>query len=385
MEFTVRTLIVEDDKNEQQSWNDAIELHNVESDKHGFRIEHKIAASLEEASNDIFLRDFDAAIVDIRLQQADGTAAPNTDGNQVLELILNSEMAVVAAFTGEAVLASPPNGFSKVVNTFTKGEGTDAVMRWLFSQVAMIRHIRAARFAIQNEMAHIFSKSIWPRWKNWMDDSTSEQADSGEAVIRHITSYIYATLLEKGQHQVHPEEWYFVPPVRDGLRTGDLIKQDTGIIEVVVTPRCDLANNNKNETIQLAECLDVSGEWNKRTKKISEAEKALKDCVDDKKRPDLEGKLKSAKEELRNFTQHRNTNVYHFLPWLRIDKDTMGPFMVRFDKVRSIPRTDTDTLNALAERRVAAITTEFLPSLVERLGTFFSRIGTPDYYHISGQ
>lgn len=35
----------------------------------------------------------------------------------------------------------------------------------------------------------------------------------------------------------------------------------------------------------------------------------------------------------------------------------------------------------LSEFRVATLSNEFVPSLVERLGAYFSRIGTPDYSH----
>lgn len=386
MSFKIRTLIVEDDINEQNSWNEIVELHNVEAEAHGFEISHKIVATLSEAQLAISERDFDAAVIDIRLKQDNGSAAPNTDGNDVLSYVLQSEMAVIAIFTGEAALANPPDALNQVIKVFTKGgaegEGTEAVVEWLKEQVPMVKHIRDAQRVIQQEMANIFTKSIWPRWMNWIENSSGE--DVSQALTRHITSHIYAVLLEQGQQKAHPEEWYFVPPIRDGIRTGDLIKTANGIVEVVITPRCDLARDTKNETIQLALCEDVSGEWGNRTGALQAAKAELAGSqlpVADKRQTTLESKVKTCENRLRQFTQHRDSSHYHFLPPMKLNGSWAGPWMVRFDTIRSVHRSSEEAKEILPRSRIAALTSEFLPSLVERLGTYFSRIGTPDYSH----
>jgi hypothetical protein len=299
-------------------------------------------------------------------------------------------MAVVAVFSGEARLAVPPAEFERTVRAFSKGagdgEGTPAVVAWLKEHAAMIRHIQSSQVTIRQEMAKIFTKSIWPRWTFWAEGNVEGSAIES-AITRHITSHIYASLLEKGQHSVHPEEWYFVPPIRDGLRTGDLIKHDDGKVEIVITPRCDLARDTKNETVQLALCQDASQEWNTRQAKINEAKAELDAYVvregEKDNRAKLEGKVKDALNHLRQFTQHRsNSTNFHFLPQMKMGADSnLGPFMVRFDSIRSVLRTDNEATHTLPGLRVAALTPEFLPSLVERLGTYFSRIGTPDYSH----
>lgn len=387
MVFKMRTLIVEDDPSEQDSWNQVIELHNVEADAHGFEIVHQTVATLAEARRAISIGNYDAAVVDIRLKQENGNAAPNTDGNDVLAVILESEMAVVAVFTGEAAMATPPNALKQVVGLFTKGggdgEGTAAVVSWLKEQVPMVRHIQEAQLVIRQEMANIFTKSIWPRWTHWAVDNASSKFVSA-ALTRHITSHIYATLLEKGRHEAHPEEWYFVPPIRDGIRTGDLIQIESGPIEIVITPRCDLARDTKNETIQLAQCQDVSEEWAQRLRTLDEARVALAGSQlpnGDRERGKLEGKVSTADNHLRQFTQHRNNTNLHFLPQMKLSNGTVGPLMVRFDTIRSVSRASDEAKVKMPQSRIAALTPEFLPSLVERLGTYFSRIGTPDYSH----
>ncbi|WP_429579644.1 hypothetical protein [Paraburkholderia youngii] len=381
----MRTLIVEDDREEQETWTREIEMHNAAAEDGGFVIDPTYVESLDGVRGAISSGNFDAAVVDIRLRLPDGRAAPNTDGNEALREILQAEMAAVAVFTGEGALAERPENVRATLRVFIKGggedEGTSAVIGWLSEQVSMLKHIQAAQHVIQREMARIFTQSIWPRWVHWAGDEGTN-ANIRDAITRHITSHVYATLQEKGNQVAHPEEWYFVPPIRDGLRTGDLIEMD-GIVEVVVTPRCDLARAaTQDDTVQLAVCEDVSNDWKERVTALETAKIALTETpaehADRRKR---EESVNRAKQRLRQFTQHRSMTHLHFLPQMKLANRTIGPFMVRFDKVRSVERLSEDANRRFPAARVAALTTEFLPSLVERLGTYFSRIGTPDYSH----
>ncbi|QHE91178.1 hypothetical protein PI93_004605 [Pandoraea fibrosis] len=383
----MRVLIVEDDIDEQNSWKRQFDMHNADTQDtgHGFFIEAQFASTLTNVRKCIATSNFDAAIVDIRLQLENGNAAPNTDGNDALKEILEAEMAAVAAFTGETKLVDSPEYARGSVRIFVKGgddgDGTNAVMRWLTEQAPMLEHIQAAQEAIRREMAKIFAKSIWPRWANWIVDQPS-QNQVQSAITRHITSHVYATLQERGNQVAHPEEWYFVPPIRDGLRTGDLLQFAAGL-EIVITPRCDLARPaTRGDTIQLAVCEDVSAEWQALVDAVNAAKGAYEAAAaaegTDTKKP-LE-KLGAAEEKLRKFTQHRSKTNLHFLPQMKLADRSLGPFMVRFDKVRFVERPVNENIQ-FPGVRVAALTGEFLPSLVERLGTFFSRIGTPDYSH----
>ncbi len=377
-------LIVEDEPKELESWKQVIELHNANAEEQGFSITPAFAQSQEEAEQLIASKNFDAAVVDVRLKQANGHTGPNTDGNLVLEALLESEMTVVALFTGETPLAAKPVWATTIVQTFRKGgdenEGTPAVMKWLCAQAQMMKQVKAAQKTIKREMARVFSRSIWPRWSNWINNPGVSEDFIPTAITRHITSHVYATLLAEGPHGVHPEEWYFVPPLTEKVGTGDLIRRADGVIEVVITPRCDLVRDVKNETIQLAVCKDISEEWNKRSKKIKDADEAFRNHKlpeGDKGIKELETKLNEAKAKLRSYTQPSTT--YHFLPRMKmLDGSELGPFYVQFDKIRSVDRKADE---AKEFNRIASITSEFLPSLVERVGSYFSRIGTPDYSH----
>jgi hypothetical protein len=183
-------------------------------------------------------------------------------------------------------------------------------------------------------------------------------------VTRHLVSHLHAGLLEASGGVVHPEEYYFVPPMNSKrVSTGDLIRRPDGKVEIVVTPRCDIEHADKSTTVQLAECEDKSADW-------ARMENDLKD-------PDAK-KVQKAKEAASRWRQHRLKSVLHFLPQMMgEDGAPAGPWFIRFDRIRSVDRDDR-VLDELNKQRFASITSEFLPSVVERLGNFFSRIGTPD-------
>jgi hypothetical protein len=286
----------------------------------------------------------------------------NAAGNEVAQLLAASEMAAVAIYTGQPNEAVVPAASPHVV-VIEKGQGVDKVIEWLKEQSAIIFHIQTAAQAIRKDLEAVFHASIWPRWKYWIDEG-SKVTLLDSAITRHLVSHLYAGLLELDAGTVHPEEWYFVPPITTrNISTGDLIKSAEGVVEIVVTPRCDLAHDDKSSTIQLAECEDIATQWT--------ALHADLTCANKKKE-------EAAKNKIKSWYQHRNRFVLHFLPPMITDKGAKaGPWAVRFDRIRSIPKSE-NAAKDLHAQRFASVTSEFLPSLVSRLGTFFNRIGAPD-------
>jgi CheY-like chemotaxis protein len=390
----IRLLIVEDNLDEQQAWERQLAQHNaLAADSGGFTLGHTFAATKDEALEKIEHADFDAAIVDLGLATSDGHQEANTAGNDVVAALVQSELAVVVIFTGQPGDALPPHLRGPNVSVIPKGgvdgDGTQQVMSLLSKNAPMILTIRAAQLSIKKEMAALFSKSIWPRWKLWLDGKQHPDTEVTAAVSRHLASHVYAVLLEKAEQKLLSEEWYFVPPIREGLRTGDLIEfkeedAEAAVVAIVITPRCDLANNpnNKNQTYQIALCDDMSEEWAKRQKKYREALACKpKDGSPEKEFSKWGEECKKTRESVRGLTQHRNnTTNFHFIHELRMpDGTTRGPFLIRFDKVRSLDRQSPRGQALSTSTRIASVAPEFLPSLVERLGSYFSRIGTPDY------
>ncbi|MFQ6332216.1 hypothetical protein [Methylophilus sp. 3sh_L] len=366
MKFSIRLLIVEDDAAAINEWGKHFERHNAEDDK-SFEIIPTFAESFELAKEAIVATNFDAAIVDLRLKVPGGGGHHNADGNEVVKLLANAEMAAVAIYTGQPEEAQLPNGTSKI-EVIPKDDGLETPMQWLKGQGEMLFHIQKVGEIIRSKIALTFHGSIWPRWKNWSTHSRFSGANSDlliSALTRHFVSHLHADLLESTNEVAHSEEWYFVPAISSSvISTGDMIRNESGAIEIVVTPRCDIAHSDKSITLQLAQCEDISVEWNEAHANLT---------VEDKKT------VEKAKNKISSFIKHRSKNVIHFLPpMFNKDGNIEGPWFVRFDCIRSEKKSE-ELLASLNSQRFATLAPEFLPALVERLGGFFSRIGSPDY------
>ncbi|XDF35146.1 hypothetical protein RBH89_23515 [Paracidovorax avenae] len=338
----LQVLLVEDQDSNIEAWQDKAASHNADAEAKGFSIETTVARSVAEAHVVLQSRKLDAIVVDLRLQTVDH-AEPNDHGNALVRHAHSKHPVAIAIYTGqgqEAEVDEYPQ-----VEVFDRGNGLDPVFDWLDRQRDMLLHLRGTRHAVERETARIFFASIWPRWTHWMKDQKNGVAPM---LARHVIAHIHDTLLDADGGAAHPEETYFVPPLKERLDTGDLIKDGAGLW-IVVTPRCDLATAGKVATVVVAKCVDISERWNG----------------------------KSTKEQ-HKLSQHDNAAKQHFLPPL-LDRNgkQIGPWFVQFHELRAVPVADVP--KELTANRWASLTPQFVPSLVERFGAYFSRIGTPTF------
>jgi CheY-like chemotaxis protein len=338
----LQVLLVEDQDSNIEAWKDKEASHNSDAEAKGFSVKTSIAKSVSEAQTVLQSRKLDAIVVDLRLQTVDH-AEPNDHGNALVRYAHGRHPVAIAIYTGqgqEAEAADYPQ-----VEVFDRGDGLNPVFNWLDKQRAMLLHLRDARDAVERETARVFFASIWPRWTHWMKDQNSGIAPM---LARHVVAHIHDTLLDADGGTAHPEETYFVPPLKGRLDTGDLVKDGTGLW-IVVTPRCDLANVGKIATVLVAKCVNISERWNG----------------------------KSTKEQYK-LSQHDNAAKQHFLPpLLDTEGKQLGPWFVQFHELRAVPIEDVP--EDLTAKRWASLTPQFVPSLVERFGACFSRIGTPTF------
>lgn len=336
----LQVLLVEDQDVNIEAWMDKAKSHNSDTETKGFSISTTSCKTVMEAQGILSTRKLDAIVVDLRLQ-ANGEVEPNDHGNALVKYALQTHPVAIAIYTGqrqEAEIGDCPQ-----VEVFDRGNGLDPVFDWLARQKDMLLHLGRTREAVERETARIFFRSIWPRWSYWMK---SAQGDVGPMLARHVVAHIHDALLDAQGGAAHSEESYFYPPIKGRLDTGDLIREDDSLW-IIVTPRCDLAIADKVETVVAARCVDISQRWN--------------------------GK---ATKEQQRLSQHDNSPKQHFLPpMLDSHGQQIGPWYVQFHDLKAVAKQDVST--ALTAKRWASLAPQFVPSLVERFGAYFSRIGTP--------
>jgi CheY-like chemotaxis protein len=349
----LKILVVEDEDSKIGEWQDAIESHNADQENKGFRVRMVTAKSVEEAKQALDFYRLDAAVVDLRLQVEPGVGDQNSQGNDLVRHILEIQPLGVVVYTGQLAEADVTSYDCPQVRIMDKAEGLAQVFSWLAEHKDVFLCLRGAKSAYSRETAKIFFRSIWPRWSQW---TSSAATNLTEVVARHVVAHVHDALLNSGGESTHPEEAYFVPPIKDRLDTGDLVDYENNVW-IIVTPRCDLSHPGKVETILLARCDDISLQWNQINTTGG----------------------KSKENELRKLTQHGGTPKQHFLHPMRdaagINK---GPWMAQFHNLKVLPAQDA--LEVLTPLRFASLSPLFIPSLVERFGAYYSRIGTPDYF-----
>jgi hypothetical protein len=336
---TLLVLLVEDQQGNINAWHDRANTHNADAAEHGFSVATVTAPSVAEAQRVLQTQKPDAVVIDLRLQ-VEGQMGPNDHGNALVRYALGAHPVAIAVYTGqrqEAEVGDVPQ-----VEVFDRGDGLDPVFDWLSRQHRMLLQLRSTREAVERETARVFFRSIWPRWKNWAKD---DGADIGAMLARHVVAHVHDALLDADGGAAHSEETYFMPPIKERLDTGDLIGNGDDLW-IVVTPRCDLAHEGKVETILAARCVDISKRWNEKTKEQS------------------------------RIAQHDSSHRLHFLPPVINHKgQQLGPWFVHFHDLKAVPVAQAPA--ELTAKRWASLAPQFVPSLVERFGAYFSRIGTP--------
>lgn len=347
----LNVLLVEDEESNITAWKDAVTTHNVDVEHKGFSIKWDNAKSLSEAKDYLATRKYDAVIVDLRLQRDAGSSGHNDDGNALVKELIATMSVGIVVYSGQP--AEKEVYACNQVTVIDRAEGLPPVFDWLSSHKNMFAALGRAKLELDEQTAQLFYKAIWPRWKYWAEEE--DEKVIGKMLARHISSHVHDSLLHESNGITHPEESYFVPPIKNRLDTGDLIKLENKSVWVVVTPRCDLANENKTDTVLIAQCKDISSEW---ANLVSREPSKSKDA------------------EINKLKQHNNSFKQHFLPQMKDNTgNALGPWMVQFHHLQSC-LTD-DAIKNFTPNRFSTISPHFIPSLVERFGAYFSRIGSP--------
>jgi len=339
MKPVLKVILVEDEEANIESWKARVDAHNVDEENIKFIIDSVYARSASEARKALLQHKADAIVVDLRLRTG-ADAGPNDHGNSVVKYTYESHPVAIAVYSGQRQEADVSS--FKQVEVFDRGAGLEPVLEWLAKQQDMLCHLQDLRKSVERETAKVFFSSVWPRWSRWIgsDDAIRDM------LFRHVVAHIHDTLLNSNDGVSHPEETYFVPPIKSRFDTGDIVDFDNGKW-IVVTPRCDLANPGKAASLLLARCESIADRWEN-----------------------------AGTKERAKITQHDGGAKNHFLPIMVNESGvSSGPWFVKFGDLKVLSLNEGAGITI--ENRCASLTPQFVPSLVERFGAYFARIGTP--------
>lgn len=350
-------LIVEDDPEAIDSWRRDIKEFNDDQPAGALQYEAIYASTRQEALKVLHRTRINCAVVDLRLPLApDGDkSTANPLGNDILEKVLIETGVPAVVYSAHAAEASEAVRSSNIQILSKKGNGGIEILKYLTNHEGLMVAMEITRKKIAVESAKIFNDSIWKRWETtW--NSMGDRTMLGGMITRQIASHVADRLsLPPANH--HPDEFYIIPPLfSERLDTGDLITQNEHVY-VVVTPRCNMANEPKPMHLMLALCHPMTAEW-------VEMKEGFNSGIDSKRG-------KSAAVKLRNFAIQNHSTSTHFIPPCG-DK---GPWLVDFKETSGVLSAAAPEL---LKGRFASISTHFVPNLVQRYASYLGRIGQPD-------
>ncbi|QZO14771.1 hypothetical protein [Pseudoalteromonas piscicida] len=143
----------------------------------------------------------------------------------------------------------------------------------------------------------------------------------------------------------------------------------------------NLVNHNKAIGDDLLQLLELLNEEKDAKVAKDKAEEELKQSEQELIR--VQKKIQKQESAINKILPNNGVKVsIHILPEIRqLDGKTFGPLHARFEQITYIDKNDAATVKHYENGRYARLSNEFVPSFVERLGSHFSRIGTPDYSH----
>jgi CheY-like chemotaxis protein len=345
-------LIVEDDEEAVFSWKRDITEFNRDKTQ-PFQFVAEFARSRLAAVRALDRLRINCAVIDLRLPESDDSAGDaDPIGNNVLEKLLLEVGVPAVVYSGHPDEASELVKSSEIKRILKAKGGAMEALLWLAGHDRLMSAMESTKRKIAQESARLFSKSIWPRWKNAL--KSIEDPDVLAGVITRQTASHVAEELARPPAYHHPEEFYIVPPLSDRLGTGDLLRLGD-VVFVVVTPRCNIARDSYPNYLMLAVCQPMD-----------EALTTMRTQFGDSKT-----KQEKAERELHNLATQGHSIASHFLP----PGSGFGPWLVDFKEIMTMPSTEVEKLLA---GRFASIAGPFVPNLVQRYAAYIGRIGQPD-------
>lgn len=352
---TLRILIVEDNAEDLQTFQDTVDRYN---DQGSIHVEPIVCKSIDE-TYEIMDSSFDGAIVDLRLN---GSADA---GTEVVRHIEKSGWRIpVAIFTGTPTAV---NRDFTYIEVFTKGGvGYDDILdRFLEIYNTGLTRIMGGRGMIEKKLSMIFRKNLIPQINTWVDYSKKDSLYDEKVLLRHTINHLLH-ILDDDKIPHFSEEVYLKPPLTDKIRTGSIISQKEGDAKcyIVMTPACDLIIRN-NDGFKTSHILLVEIETSNNL-----ITKIIENRI--KKEEEKENLNSKARQNLlKDLCKNSYAPYYHWLP----ETDCFPGGFLNFRRISTITKDDLGEYSLPPEIQISP---SFMKDMIARFSSYYARQGQPN-------
>ena len=340
MKLEINLLIIEDEPEQIQMYQDVIESFNKKNEH--YIIKTEICKTYAEGQSALYSPNYDAAIIDLKLSNAS-----ELEGRSLVLTIYQKLKIPVFVYSGSIshINDIPENIF------FKKHSRTDD-LKSILGEIVSIFSTGITSYLRQNGLIdETLTKIFWTHLSQDLNIWT--QSNNPKTLLRYILSLFQEYLdidIAGNFEDYHPQEIYLTPPVKVHLHTGDLVKIKDELF-LLLTPACDM----------------VLMERDKKT--YRKAEKIILASIYDF---DVNAFCKNKNGEIDKgkITEYiKNINYrYHYLPPFQKNNG----FLIDFQSLRSV-REEEITY------RIATISSSFIKDIISRFSSYYSRQGQPTF------
>ncbi|MEZ0129017.1 hypothetical protein AB9T88_04230 [Flavobacterium sp. LBUM151] len=350
--MSINLLIVENEEPQRKLLRDAIEIFNKKSE---IDIILDEASGLEQGLEKIRTNHYDAAIVDLRIEQNDVIGLGNTILKEIKQK-LRFPVRVISGHLGD--LDPELQDENSLFRCYARGDEEYDVLLDEIKDIHLsgIVGILNNKGLIENSINLIFWKHISVILPEMISHKKAfPEFEIEKVLLRYISTHIQEYLelsVDNNLEPVHNIEFYIKPSIKEKIFTGDIIKLKDQSLAIVLTPACDLATDSKRK-IPKATYITIA--------KIESIE-----SINNGKKSDDVKKLKTNSLDLK----------YHYLPPTSFFQ---GGF-VNFQNLNSINiKKENGELEDLSTffSIECVITNSFRKDIVSRFSNYFSRQGQP--------
>lgn len=354
----INILIVENNKNDIQAYQDTIKTINMKLDGSHI-IKETIKTNEEEGLKALENNEWSAAFIDLKLSSEDILAAQ--EGNNIVNNIYSKRRFPVYIVTNTPGDVDP----DFVQSDFLKIETKDGIDYYeVFDDIIRIQETGILKIiGKQGQIETYLDKIFWENLSNsinlWSKDDSRNSEQKEKSLLRYTILHMLEYLDEDNYH---PSEFYITKPIKETIYTGDIVEYD-GVRYIVLTPSCDIVlrqdGNRNTKKILFCKIKDLSSEVKNFSLLTSET-----------------GKTNDNRKRLDRFVKNKSGGNYHFIP----KHGEIEAGLVDFqDKTTVGVEVVEAKLKSGECIRLATVSMPFLKDIISRYSNYYARQGSPDF------
>ena len=366
----LKILFVEDDKEQQDTFKDDVEVFQKQSNN--VSVSFEIAENVREAVTKIDEsyhgtdESYHGAIIDLQL------SGNEEGGNEIVQILYEEFTKIPIIFVTS--FADSVNRHPSVINIRRREDGSYHTDLLLFQQLRDIglTHIIGGGGLIETQLRGVFLENLLPQIDTWIRyGETYKETDpkrTEKALLRYTLNHLFQRL-EADNELFLPIEFYLYPPLPDKITTGSVVKENDKWF-VVLSPACDLVARGGGQFTERILFVEVE----KETDIVDKALNRLRRITDE------EEKEKVKEDILQRLSHNNHAFYYHWLPPVKFNipegghLDFEGGFL-NFRKLEALP---LKKFRARFKDPLIQISPSFVKDIVSRFSSYYARQGQPD-------